>query len=72
MKCMDIDETKRISMFQLALLPYFQRIAKKEPYNQNNIHGSAYDLRVRAPSYNGDSQKFLKSDQAQNKRKISI
>lgn len=58
---MEIDETKRISMFELALLPYFQRISKKEPYNSNNIHGSAHDLRVRAPSYNGESSKVPKS-----------
>lgn len=62
-------------MFELALLPYFQRLSKKEPFNHqmqsNNIHGSAYDLRIRAPSYNGDSSKFLKSQQAQIKRKIS-
>lgn len=37
------------------------------------IHGSAMDLRMRSPSYNGnDHNKFLKSEQVPIKRKISI
>jgi len=62
---MDIDEPKRITIFELANLPYFKRILKKEPiYNQYHtpgVHGSSYDLRLRSPSYNGDNSKFLKS-----------
>ena len=64
---MEIDETKRITVFELANLPYFKRISKKETaYNQlhvnTGVHGSAYDLRMRSPSYSGDnSAKFLKS-----------
>jgi hypothetical protein len=74
---MEIDETKRITVFELANLPYFKRLLKKEPmYNalqaNQNIHGSAYDLRMRSPSYNGNENKYLKSEQVAVKRKISI
>ena len=76
---MEIDETKRITIAELANLPYFKRLMKKEPiYNtlqiNPGIHGSAYDLRMRSPSYNGNdnNSKVLKSEQINHKRKISV
>ena len=61
-------------------LPYFKRILKKEPVLNSlqinpGIHGSAYDLRMRSPSYNNsdrDSSKYIRSEQMNVKRKISI
>lgn len=59
-------------------MAYFKRILKKDPiYNNPHlnpaIYGSALDLRMRSPSYSGtDSNKYLKSEQATVKRKISI
>lgn len=78
LRCMEIDEVKRITMPELANLPYFKRILKREsnnypPHLNPNIHGSAYDLRMRSPSFSGgDSSKHLRSEQPAMKRKISI
>jgi len=36
------------------------------------IYSSALELRLRSPSYNGDNNKFLKSEQVPLKRKISV
>lgn len=71
LKCMEIDEGKRVTIAELANLSYFKRIMRKEPLYGNlqpapGIHGSAYDLRMRSPSYNGNeagSNKYLKSEQ---------
>lgn len=43
------------------------------PHLQINtgIHSSALELRLRSPSYSGDNNKFLKSEQVPLKRKIS-
>ena len=62
-------------------MPYFKKIFKKDPASyalqaNHGIHGSAYDLRMRSPSYNGtennSSNKYLKSEQIAQKRKISV
>lgn len=52
----------------------FKKDLNLNPFHLNpGIHGSANDLRLRSPSYSGDnSSKFLKSEQIQHKRKISI
>lgn len=62
-------------MFELVNLPYFRRLQGKEqlklPLQINaGIHGSAFDLRLRSPSY--VDSKMLKSDQPNAKRKISV
>jgi serine/threonine protein kinase len=77
MRCMDIEENKRISVQELAQTPYFRRLLGKEHLNlplqsHPGIHGSAFELRVRSPSYNGESSKFLKSEQIPAKRKVSV
>ena len=78
---MEIDDNKRITVSELSNMPYFKRLLKREPiYNtlhlntNPGIHGSAYDLRMRSPSYNaGDgNNKIMKSEQVAHKRKVSV
>ena len=59
------------------MIDKIKKLFKKEqiniPHLNPGVHGSAYDLRMRSPSYNGtESNKFLKSEQIQVKRKVSI
>lgn len=77
LRCMEIEEAKRISVQELAQTPYFRRLLGKEHLtlplqNHAAIHGSAFELRVRSPSYNGEASKFLKSEQIPAKRKVSV
>jgi len=71
---MEIDENKRPTVAELANLPYFRRIQGKDPFKlalplNTASYGSAFDLRLRSPSY--ADPKMLKSEQAVMRRKIS-
>lgn len=78
LRCIEIDHNKRISMHELANTAYFRRILNKDqntmslPLNPiiHGNYGSALELRLRSPSYNGE--KMLRSEQQEFKRKVSI
>lgn len=62
-------------MIELTGLPYFRRLMGRDQHRflQTPLHFNGNsDIRIRSPSYNADSTKLLRKDQAPFKRKNSV
>jgi serine/threonine protein kinase len=61
--CMEVDESKRISVPELKKFPFFRKSQTNQFFMHTNhkSYGQGSDDRLRPPSYNGEDHKVLKT-----------